>query len=60
MVVYLELVEVWGRENDRGVFLWLAGNIIISVTGSYVIGTCRTDVLASVFCNVMGSIEFEV
>ena len=57
MVVYLELVGVWGRENDGGVFLWLVSNIKVSVTASYVMGKCRTGVFVSVFCNARESMD---
>ena len=57
MIEYLELVEVWGRENNRGVFLWLVSNIKVSVTASYVMGKCQTDVFESVFCDARESME---
>ena len=57
MVVYLELMEVWGRENGCGVFLWLVSNIKVSVTASYVMGKCRTDVFVSVFCDARDSMD---
>ena len=57
IVVYLELMEVWGRENNGGVFLWLVSNIKLSVTTSYVMGKCRTDVFKSVFCDARVSME---
>ena len=50
-MIYLELMEVGGRENGVEVFLWLVCNIKVSVTALYVMGRCRTDVFASVFCN---------
>ena len=55
MVVYLELVEVSGRENDGEVFLCLVSNIKGSVAASYVMGTCQTGVFMSVFCDVRES-----
>jgi len=55
MVVYLELVEVLGRENDGEVFLCLVSIIKVSVTASYVMGTCQTGVFMSVFCDVRES-----
>ena len=51
VVVYLKLMEVYGRENGGGVFLWLASNIKVSVTASYVMGKCQADVFESVFCD---------
>ena len=57
MVVYLELMEVWGRKNGGEVFLWLSFNIKVSVIASYVMGTCRTDVFVSVFCGQWESME---
>ena len=57
MVVYLELLEVYGRENGGGVFLWLVSNIKVLVTASYVMGKCRTGVFVSVFCNVRETME---
>ena len=59
IVVYLKLMEMCGRENDGGVFLWLVTNIKISVTAPHVIEKCRTDVLASVLWNVRDSMEFQ-
>ena len=50
-MVYLKLMEVYGRENGWGVFLWLVSNIKVLVTASYVMGKCRTDVFVSVFCD---------
>ena len=58
VVAYLKLMEVYGRENDGGVFLWLVSNIKVSVTASCVIKKCRTDVFVSVFCNQRESMEF--
>ena len=55
MLVYLELMEVYGHENGGVVFLWLVSNIKISVTASYVMGRVRTDVFMSVVCNARGS-----
>ena len=57
MVVYLELMEVYGRENGWGVFLWLVSNIKVLVTASYVMGKCRTGVFVSVFCDARESME---
>ena len=57
MVAYLELMEVWRRENDRGGVLCLVSDIKVSVASSYVMGKCRTDVFVSVFCDVRDSIE---
>ena len=51
VVAYLKLMEVYGRENGGGVFLWLVSNIKVLVTASYVMGKCRTGVLVSIFCN---------
>ena len=58
MVVYLKLMGVGDRENDGKVLLWLVSNIKVSVTTSYVMGKCRTDVFVSVFCNQRESMEF--
>ena len=44
-------MEVYGRENGGGVFLWLVFNIKVLVTASYVMGKCRTGVFVSVFCD---------
>ena len=57
MVAYLKLMEVYGRENGGGVFLWLVSNIKVLVTASYVMGKCRTGVFVSVFCNARESME---
>ena len=38
-------------------FLWLVSNIKVSVTASYVMGKCQTDVFVSVFCDVRDSME---
>ena len=57
MVAYLNLMEVYGRENGGGVFLWLVSNIKVLVTASYVMGKCRTGVFVSVFCNARESME---
>ena len=57
MVVYLNLMGVWGHENSAGVFLWLVSNIKVLVTGSFVMGKCRTGVFVSVFCNVRETME---
>ena len=56
-MVYLKLMEVYGRENGGGVFLWLVSNIKVLVTASYVMGKCRTGVFVSVFCNARESME---
>ena len=50
-------MEVCGRENGCGVFLWLVSNIKVLVTASYVMGKCQTGVFVSVFCNVRESME---
>ena len=50
-------MEVYGRENGGGVFLWLVPNIKVLVTASYVMGKCRTGVFVSVFCNARESME---
>ena len=57
MVAYLKFMEVYGRENGCGVFLWLVSNIKVLVTASYVMGKCRTGVFVSVFCNARDSME---
>ena len=57
MVLYLELKEVGGHENDWGRVLWIVSNIKVSVTASYVMGKCQTDVFVSVFCDVRDSME---
>jgi len=57
MVVYLKLMEVRGRENSEGVFLWFVSNIKVSVTASYVMRKCQTDVFTSVFCDARESME---
>ena len=51
MLVYLELMEVYGHEDGGVVFLWLVSNINVSVTASYMMKKCRTDVFMSVFCD---------
>ena len=56
-MVYLKLMEVYGRENGGGVFLWLVSNIKVLVTASYVMGKCRTGVFVSVFCNARESMD---
>ena len=38
-------------------FLWLVSNIKVSVTASYVMGKCRTDVFMSVFYDAKESME---
>ena len=58
MVVYLELIEVWGRESGGGVFQCLISSIKVSVTTSDVVGKCRTDVFVSVFCDTRDSMDF--
>ena len=58
MVVYLELMEVYGRDNDGEVFLWIVSNIKVLVTASYVMGKCRADVFKSVFCDARDSMDF--
>ena len=50
-------MEVYGRENGGGVFLWLVSNIKVLVTASYVMEKCRTGVVVSVFCNARDSME---
>ena len=50
-------MEVYGRENGGGVFLWLVSNIKVLVTASYVMGKCRTDVFVSVFCDARESMD---
>ena len=50
-------MEVYGRENGGGVFLWLVSNIKVLVTASYVMGKCRTGVFVSVFCDARESME---
>ena len=50
-------MEVCGRENGCGVFLWLVSNIKVLVTVSYVMEKCRTGVFVSVFYNARDSIE---
>ena len=50
-------MEVYGRENGGGVFLWLVSNIKVLVTASYIMGKCRTGVFVSVFCNARESME---
>ena len=57
MVVNLELMRVWGRENGGRVFLWVVCNVKVSVTNSFVMGKCGTGVLASVFCDARESME---
>ena len=57
MIAYLELMEVWRRENDRGGVLCLVSDIKVSVASSYVMGKCRTDVIVSVFCDAKGSMD---
>ena len=59
MVAYLKLMEVYGRENGGGVFLWLVSSIKVLVTASYVMGKCRTGVFVSVFCNARESMELQ-
>ena len=50
-------MEVYGRENNGQVCLWLVSNVKVSVTASYVMGKCRTDVFVSVFCDARDSME---
>ena len=50
-------MEVYGRENGGGVFLWLVSNIKVLVTASYVMGKCRTGVFMSVFRSVRETME---
>ena len=50
-------MEVYGRENGGGVFLWLVSNIKVLVTALYVMEKCRTGVFVSVFCNARKSME---
>ena len=57
MVVYLNLMEVYGRENGCRVFLWLISDMKVLVTASYVMGKCRTGVFVSVFCNARESMD---
>ena len=38
-------------------FLWLASNIKVLVTASYVMGKCRTGVFVSVFCDARESMD---
>ena len=57
ILVYLKLMEVWGRENGGWMFLWLVSNIKILVAASYVVRKCRTDVFVSVFSNVRETME---
>ena len=52
-------MEVYGRENGGGVFLWLVSNIKVLVTASYVMGKCRTGVFVSVFCDARESMELQ-
>ena len=59
MVVYLKLMEVYGRENGGGVFLWLVSNIKILVTASYAMKKCWTGVFVSVFYNVRETMELQ-
>jgi hypothetical protein len=58
MVVYFELMGGCGSENAGKMFLWLAVNIKMSVTASYIVGKCRTDTFVSVFCDAKESMEF--
>ena len=57
VVAYLKLMEVYGRENGGGVFLWLLSNIKVLVTASYIMGKCRTGVFVSVFCDARDSMQ---
>ena len=56
-MAYLKLMEVYGRENGGGVFLWLVSNIKVLDTASYVMGKCRTGVFVSVFCDARESMD---
>ena len=38
-------------------FLWIVSNIKVSVTTSYVMGKCRTDVFVSVFWDARDSMD---
>ena len=38
-------------------FLWMVCTIKVSVTASYVMGTCRNDIIVSVFCDVEESMD---
>ena len=57
MVVYLKLMQVYGHQNGGGVFLWLASNIKVLVTASYIMEKCRTGVFVSVFCDARDSMQ---
>mgnify|MGYP001355281688 CR=1 FL=1 len=50
-------MEMYGRENGGGVFLWLVSNIKVLVTASYIMGKCRTGDCVSVFCNARDTID---
>ena len=58
IVIYLELMDVCGRENARMVFLWLATIIKMSVIASYIVEKCRTSIFVSVFCGTKKSTAF--
>ena len=60
MLVFLKLKQVCDRENEGGVFLWIVSVIRVSVTASYIMGKCQTDVVVSVFCDVKESMEVTV
>ena len=57
MLIYLELMEMWGREKTGGVFLWVVSSIKISVIALYVMGKCQKDVFVSVFCDARESMD---
>ena len=38
-------------------FLWLISDVKVSVTASYVMGKCRTDVFVGVFCDARESMD---
>ena len=57
MLLHLELMDVWSRENGGLVFLWLVSNIKSLVTTSYVMGKYQTGVFMSVFWEVGESME---
>ena len=59
MLVYLHLMEMWGREDGGEVFLWFVSNIRVSVTGSCVMTKRRIGVFVSVFCDARESIELQ-
>jgi hypothetical protein len=57
MLIYLELMEMRGREKTGEVFLWVVASIKISVTTLYVMGKCQKDVFVSVFCDARDSMD---